>query len=73
MESSKLPWNQLQKSMAFHELPQFFVVGLFAINCHGNLKKMPSEYSVYFNRGFQGFSMANLEKGMIWLQFFPFG
>ena len=25
--------------------------------------KMPSEYSVDFNRGFQGFSMANLEKG----------
>ena len=33
-----VPWNQQQKSMAFHELPQFFVVGLFAINCHGNLK-----------------------------------
>ena len=39
MESTKLPWNQSQKSMAFNELPQFFVVGLFAINCHGNLKK----------------------------------
>ena len=26
------------KTMAFHELPQFFVVGLFAINCNGNLK-----------------------------------
>ena len=65
MESSKLPWNQWQKSMAFHELPQFFVVGLFAINCHGNLKKTPSEYSVDFNRGFQGFSMANLEKGTV--------
>ena len=25
--------------------------------------KTPSEYSVDFNRGFQGFSMANLEKG----------
>ena len=25
--------------------------------------KMPSEYSVDFNRGFEGFSMANLEKG----------
>ena len=62
MESTKLPWNQQQKSMAFHELPQFFVVGVFAINCHGNLKTQ-SEYSVDFNRGFQGFSMANLEKG----------
>ena len=37
MESTKLPWNQWQKSMAFHELPPYFVVGLFAI-CHGNLK-----------------------------------
>ena len=45
--------------MAFHELPQFFVVGLFAINL-----KTSSEYSVDFNRGFQGFSMANLEKGL---------
>ena len=26
--------------------------------------KTPSEYSVDFNRGFQGFSMANLEKGI---------
>ena len=26
--------------------------------------KTPSEYSVDFNRGFQGFSMANLEKGV---------
>ena len=25
--------------------------------------KTPSEHSVDFNRGFQGFSMANLEKG----------
>ena len=25
--------------------------------------KMPSQYSVDFNRGFQGFSMANLETG----------
>ena len=25
--------------------------------------KTPSEYSVDFKRGFQGFSMANLEKG----------
>ena len=25
--------------------------------------KTPSEYSVDFNHGFQGFSMANLEKG----------
>ena len=25
--------------------------------------KTPSEYSIDFNRGFQGFSMANLEKG----------
>ena len=26
--------------------------------------KTPSEYSVDFNRGFQRFSMANLEKGI---------
>ena len=38
MESTKLRWNQRQKSTAFHKLPQFFVVDLFAINCHGNLK-----------------------------------
>ena len=49
--------------MAFHELPQFFVVGLFAINNAMETLKTPSEYSVDFNRGFQGFSMANLETG----------
>ena len=34
---------------------------------------MPSEYSVDFNRGFQGFSMANLEKGMVKLDQFVHG
>ena len=29
---------------------------------------MPSEYSVDVNRGFQGVSMANLEKGIILVQ-----
>ena len=62
MKSTKLPWNQRQKYTAFHKLPQFFVVDLFAINCMETLKT-PSEYSVDFNHGFQRFSMANLEKG----------
>ena len=62
MESTKLPWNQWQKSMAFHELPQYFDVGLFAINCLGNLKNAVRILR-RLNRGFQGFSMANLEKG----------
>ena len=31
--------------------------------------KTPSEYSVDFNRGIQGFSMANLETGIAPLQF----
>ena len=31
--------------------------------------KTPSEYSVDFNRGIQGFSMENLETGIALLQF----
>ena len=65
MESTKLPWIQQQKSMAFHELPQFFVVGLLAIVTAMETLKTTSEYSVDFNRGFQGFSMAILKTGMM--------
>ena len=62
MESTKLPWNQWQKSMAFHELPQFLLLVYLPSTAMETLKT-PSEYSVDFNRGFQGFSMANLQKG----------
>ena len=54
--------------MAFHELSQFFVVGLLLSTAMETLKT-PSEYSVDFNRGFQGFSMANLEKGEAHINF----
>ena len=62
MESTKLPWNQRQKSMAFHELQNLLLLVYLPSTAMETLKT-PSEYSVDFHCGFQGFSMANLEKG----------
>ena len=64
MESTKLPLNQRQKSMAFYELPQFLLLVYLPSTAMETLKT-PSKYSLDFNHGFQGFSMANLEKGIM--------
>ena len=58
-----IPWNQRQKSMAFHKLPQF-LFSIYLPSTAMETLKTPSEYSVDFNRGFQRFSMANIEKGI---------
>ena len=63
------PWNPLNfhgingknlwHFMYFHN----FLLLVYLPSTAMETLKMPSEYSVDFNRGFQGFSMANLETG----------
>ena len=65
-----VPWNPLNfhgingknlwHFMNFHN----FLLLVYLPSTAMETLKMPSEYSVDFNRGFQGFSMANLEKGI---------
>ena len=65
-----VPWNPLNfhgingknlwHFMNFHN----FLLLVYLPSTAMETLKMPSEYSVDFNRGFQGFSMANLEKGV---------
>ena len=64
-----VPWNPLNfhgingknlwHFMNFHN----FLLLVYLPSTAMETLKMPSEYSVDFNRGFQGFSMANLETG----------
>ena len=64
-----VPWNPLNfhgingknlwHFMNFHN----FLLLVYMPSTAMETLKTPSEYSVDFNRGFQGFSMANLEKG----------
>ena len=64
-----VPWNPLNfhginsknlwHFMNFHN----FLLLVYLPSTAMETLKTPSEYSVDFNRGFQGFSMANLEKG----------
>ena len=65
-----VPWNPLN----FHEINgknlwhfmnfHNFLLLVYLPSTAMETLKTPSEYSVDFNRGFQGFSMANLEKGL---------
>ena len=64
-----VPWNPLNfhgingknlwHFMNFHN----FLLLVYLPSTAMETLKTPFEYSVDFNRGFQGFSMANLEKG----------
>ena len=64
-----VPWNPLNfhginsknlwHFMHFHN----FLLLVYLPSTAMETLKMPSEYSLDFNRGFQGFSMANLETG----------
>ena len=64
-----VPWNPLNfhgingknlwHFMNFHN----FLLLVYLPSTAIETLKTPSEYSVDFNRGFQGFSMANVEKG----------
>ena len=64
-----VPWNPLNfhgingknlwHFMNFHN----FLLLVYLPSTAMETLKTPSEYSVDFNHGFQGFSMANLEKG----------
>ena len=64
-----VPWNPLNFNgingknlwhfMNFHN----FLLLVYLPSTAMETLKTPSEYSVNFNRGFQGFSMANLETG----------
>ena len=66
-----VPWNPLNfhgingknlwHFMNFHN----FLLLVYLPSTAMETLKTPSEYSVDFNRRFQGFSMANLEKGSI--------
>ena len=47
----------------------FFLLLVYLPSTAKETLKTPSEYSVDFNRRFQGFSMANLETGF-WLQIY---
>ena len=68
---SIVPWNPLNfhgingknlwHFMNFHN----FLLLVYLPSTAMETLKMPSEYSIDFNRGFQGFSMANLEKGSL--------
>ena len=65
-----VPWNPLNfhgingknlwHFMNFHN----FLLLVYLPSTAMETLKTPSEYSLDFNRGFQGFSMANLEKGL---------
>ena len=65
-----VPWNPLNfhgingknlwHFMNFHN----FLLLVYLPSTAMETLKTPSEYSIDFNRGFQGFSMANLEKGV---------
>ena len=65
-----VPWNPLNfhgingknlwHFMNFHN----FLLLVHLLSTAMETLKTPSEYSVDFNRRYQGFSMANLEKGM---------
>ena len=64
-----VPWNPLnfhgingKNLWHFMNFHNFLLLVYFPSTAMETLKT-PSEYSVDFNRGFQGFSMANLEKG----------
>ena len=69
------PWNPLNfhgingknlwHFMNFHN----FLLLVYLPSTAMEALKTPSEYSVDFNRGFQGFSIANLEKGRAALQY----
>ena len=66
-----VPWNPLNfhgingknlwHFMNFHN----FLLLVYLPSTAMETLKTPSEYSVDFNRGFQGFSMANLETGLL--------
>ena len=66
-----VPWNPLnfhgingKNLWHFMNFHNFLLLVYLPSTAMETLKK-PSEYSVDFNRGFQGFSMANLEKGSL--------
>ena len=73
MESTKLPWNQRQNLRHFINFQKLLLL-IYLPSAAMETLKTPSEYSVDFNRGFQRFSMANLEKGRynlkIWILIF---
>ena len=65
-----VPWNPLnfhgingKNLWHFMNFHNFLLLAYLPSTAMETLKT-PSEYSVDFNRGFQGFSMANLEKGV---------
>ena len=62
MESTKLPWNKQQHLRHFINFQKFLLL-IYLLSAAMETLKTPSEYSVDFNRRFQRFSMANLEKG----------
>ena len=64
-----VPWNPLnfcgingKNLWHFMNFPNFLLL-IYLPSTAMETLKTPSEYSVHFNRGFQEFSMANLEKG----------